>query len=143
MTPPTRRRVLFLCLGNACRSPMAESIARHRAPDIIEPSSAGLYPLGYIVDQTRQTLIANGYPVDELSSKPLRRELLNDTDLVINMSGLPADRVFGEPANVEEWIVEDPYGQDPATYQRILEVIEARVLSLASRLRAVQSKDEL
>lgn len=121
---------------------MAESIARKRASDIIEPSSAGLYPLGHVVQRTTQTLLANGYPADELSSKPLRRELLDDADLIINMTGLPAERVFGDFAEVEQWEVEDPYAQEPATYQRVFVDIESRVLSLANRLRADQLKTD-
>jgi protein-tyrosine-phosphatase len=36
---------------------------------------------------------------------------------------------------VEDWDVEDPYGEDLATYRRICEDIEARVEELAERLR--------
>src|SRR5258706_85520 len=36
-----RTRVLFVCIGNACRSPMAEAIERLDAPDAIEAFSAG------------------------------------------------------------------------------------------------------
>jgi len=35
-------RVLFVCIGNACRSPMAEAIAHREAAEVIEPASAGL-----------------------------------------------------------------------------------------------------
>ena len=114
---------------------MAEAIARHHAADIIEPSSAGLYPLGRVAELTEQTLLANGYPVKDISSKPLTREALEDADLVINLAGVPLDRFFGTLPNLEVWDVEDPYGADSATYQRILEEIESRVLSLANRLR--------
>jgi arsenate reductase len=118
---------------------MAESIARHHASDIIEPSSAGLYPLGSISALTLQTLLAKGYSVEGLSSKSLHSEALHNAGLVINLAGQPLDHLFTRLPNVEEWNVEDPYGQDPATYQRILEEIESRVLSLATRLRAVQA----
>jgi len=117
---------------------MAQAIALHHAADVIEPSSAGICPLGYIVESTQQTLCANGYSPDGLSSKPFRRGALNTTDLIINLAGLPRDRVFDNLPNVEDWDVEDPYGEDSATYQRILEEIESRVLSLATRLRAAQ-----
>ena len=50
-----RVRVLFVCVGNACRSPMAEAIARYDAADVMEPSSAGLSPLGYLAELTKQT----------------------------------------------------------------------------------------
>lgn len=135
VSPVEKRRVLFVCVGNACRSPMAEAIARHKASDIIEPSSAGLYPLGRVAELTEQTLLANGYPVDDISSKPLTRVAIADADLIINLAGVPLDRIFGPLPNLEVWDVEDPYGADSATYQRILEEIESRVLSLADRLR--------
>ena len=56
--PAKKLRVLFVCLGNACRSPMAEAIASHDASDVLEASSAGLYPLGEIPDETQETLRA-------------------------------------------------------------------------------------
>lgn len=135
MKPTSRFRVLFVCIGNACRSPMAESIARRDAADIIEPSSAGLYPLGRISAGTEEALLANGYSVEELSSKPLCREALEDADLIINLSGEHRELVFDDPSRVEDWKIADPYGEDPATYQRILEEIEGRVRLLANRLR--------
>jgi protein-tyrosine-phosphatase len=144
MPSASKLRVLFVCFGNACRSPMAESIARHHASDVLEPSSAGLYPLGRIATLTEQTLLANNYPIVHLHSKPLTREALEDADLIINLSGVPLDRHMNDLpdtcAKLEHWNVEDPYGEDPATYQRILEEIESRVLLLAARLRAQQRK---
>ena len=56
--------MLFICLGNACRSPMAESIARRDAADVIEACSAGLTPLGFVPVLTMQTLAANGYSIE-------------------------------------------------------------------------------
>ena len=41
-----RMRVLFLCIGNACRSQMAEGWARHLKGEVVEPFSAGLEPRG-------------------------------------------------------------------------------------------------
>jgi arsenate reductase (thioredoxin) len=38
----TKRRVLFLCTGNSCRSQMAEGWARHLYGDTIEAYSAGI-----------------------------------------------------------------------------------------------------
>ena len=132
----TKYRVLFVCIGNSCRSPMAEAIARHHASEIIEASSAGLFPLGYIVEPTIAALTANGYSSEGLSSKRLFLADLAEADLVVNLSGHPIDGVPAYRAKVEEWPVEDPYGTDLATYQRILEEIERRVLTLAARFRS-------
>jgi arsenate reductase (thioredoxin) len=131
----TPKRVLFICLGNACRSPMAEAIARRSAADVIEASSAGLTPLGFVAAMTRETLETNGLSPDGLFSKPVTPELWEAAELVINMSGRPRETAFPDWEKVDDWDVEDPYGADPAVYQRIFEAIEARVAELAERMR--------
>jgi arsenate reductase len=42
----TRKRILFLCTGNSCRSQMAEGWARHLKSDAVEAYSAGIEPRG-------------------------------------------------------------------------------------------------
>jgi arsenate reductase (thioredoxin) len=127
--------VLFVCMGNACRSPMAEAIATRLAGDIIEASSAGLTPLGRVEPLTFETLARNGYQAPGLASKPIRFDALRAADIVINMSGRPKEVVCSVPARVEDWPVEDPYGADAELYQRIFEDIERRVAKLVDRLR--------
>lgn len=147
MPPAHKFRVLFVCLGNACRSPMAEVIARKLASDVMESASAGLHPLGRLPEATAKTLSDNGYPAHGLTSKPLRRDAVDRADVIINMSGRPIDCLFADARpvsnpriaeKVENWKVEDPYGGDPVTYQRILEELESRILLLAARLRDKQ-----
>jgi len=130
-----RTRVLFVCVGNACRSPMAEAIARYDAADVMEASSAGLHPLGYIADLTKQTLTKNGYSANGLTSDLLTRESTASADLIINMTGRPREHTFRGQENVEDWLVEDPYGEDPETYQRVFEGIRRRVNQLAMSMR--------
>ena len=130
-----RTRVLFVCVGNACRSPMAEAIARYDAADVMEASSAGLHPLGYIADLTKQTLTKNGYSANGLTSDLLTREATASADLIINMTGRPREHTFRGQENVEDWLVEDPYGEDPETYQRVFEGIRRRVNQLAMSMR--------
>jgi len=130
-----RKRVLFVCVGNACRSPMAEAIARYDAADVIEPFSAGLSPMGSIAEQTKQTLVLNGYSASGLTSDALTREAADAADIIINMTGRPIAEMLGDPEKVEDWIVQDPYGDDPETYQRVFEGIKRRVDQLAKGLR--------
>ncbi len=114
---------------------MAEAIARYDAADVIEASSAGLSPMGAIAEQTRQTLILNGYSADGLTSDLLTREAADAADIIINMTGRPREETFWEMEKVEDWIVEDPYGTAPETYQRVFEGIKRRVDQLAMGLR--------
>jgi len=133
--PAKKVRVLFVCIGNACRSPMAEAVAKREAADVLEASSAGLYPLGEIPDETQETLSRNGYSAVGLSSKPITNKAWNEADLVINLSGRIRDIAFDDPAKVEDWEVADPYGANPAFYQTILEQLQQRIRLLANRLR--------
>lgn len=114
---------------------MAEAIARYDAADVIEPSSAGLSPLGYIADLTKQTLMRNGYTASGLTSDALTREAADAADIIINMTGSQQEEHFWEQEKVEDWIVQDPYGADPETYQRVFEGIKRRVNQLALGLR--------
>jgi protein-tyrosine-phosphatase len=131
-------RVLFVCIGNACRSPMGEAIAGKDAGDVIEPSSAGLYPMGMIPEMTQATLERNGYSAAGLRSKGLREIESGKADLVINLSGYERAQALEKFLRVENWIVSDPYGADETTYQRILEEIKGHVKGLALRLREEQ-----
>jgi arsenate reductase len=135
-------RVLFVCIGNACRSPIAEAIARKDAADVIEPLSAGLYPLGRIEELTEVVLKCNEYSAEGLASKGLRNFSPKNVDLVVNMSGLGGPLLESGYLRFEEWNVEDPYGQDETTYQRILEEIQGRVRDLAQRLREKRDGEE-
>ena len=134
--------MLFVCVGNACRSPMAEAIARYDSADVIEPSSAGLTPLGYVADLTRETIIQNGYSASELTSIALTREAVDAADIIINMTGRPREEIFGGLEKVEDWLVQDPYGSDGSTYQRVFEGIKRRVHQLAAGLREVRQAEK-
>ncbi len=113
---------------------MAEAIARKDAPDLWEVSSAGLTPLGYVAPLTIETIKKNKYSAAGLSSKPITRACWQEADLVINMSGYEKNHVFEDSENVEDWNVGDPFGEDPAVYQRIFEEIRAKIATLAERL---------
>lgn len=114
---------------------MAEAIARYDAADVIEPCSAGLSPLGTIAEQTRQTLLLNGYSAEGLTSDVLTREAADAADIIINMTGQLVEEAFWDQEKVEDWIVQDPYGDDRETYQRVFEGIKRRVDQLAKGLR--------
>jgi len=53
---PVRRKVLFLCTGNSCRSQMAEAIVNARLDDRWQAVSAGTQPAGYVHPQAIQVL---------------------------------------------------------------------------------------
>src|SRR6202163_1195975 len=91
-----RSKVLFVCVGNACRSQMAEAIAKHVAADVIDPSSAGLVALGEITGPTIAVLGEHGITTDGQQSKALRPEAVSGADLVVNMTGRSRPALFTE-----------------------------------------------
>jgi protein-tyrosine-phosphatase len=117
---------------------MGEAIARKDAADVMEASSAGIFPLGMIPELTRTTLEKNGYSTEGLESKGLGEFDAQEVDLVLDMSGMDRPVALAQFENVEEWEVGDPYGGDEATYQRILHEIQRRVRGLAQGLRNKQ-----
>ena len=131
-----RTKVLFLCIGNACRSQMAEAIARHSASDVIDPSSAGLVPFGEIPSTTLTVLRERGISAEGQSSKPLRPEDVSVAEIIINMTGRSGATIFSEQLpQLEDWDVGDPFGSDLAVYREIRDQIQVRVDDLARRLR--------
>jgi arsenate reductase len=124
--------VLFFCIGNSCRSPMAEAMARTLGRGRIEAHSAGLLPTGRIAPPTLAALAALGYPVDGLRSKGLDQVPLRSVELVVSLIGseglraLPQDLV----ARREAWSVRDPFGDDQEVYLRVARDLEARVRNL-------------
>jgi protein-tyrosine-phosphatase len=114
---------------------MAEAIARHIAPGIIEASSAGVEPLGYISEHTRTVLREAGVSCERQSSKALRQTDAADADLVVNISGREALPIAGATP-VEHWEIADPFGCDIATYRKTRDEIARRVKDLVERLRA-------
>lgn len=122
---------------------MAEAIAKHVAPDVIEPSSAGLVAFGEIAGLTRLVLEEHGISVEGQHSKSLHSELMSSSDLVINMTGRSGATIFTGPTPpVEDWDVGDPFGFSITVYRSIRDQIEAHVEDLARRLREKEASTE-
>ncbi len=92
-------RVLFVCLGNACRSQMAEGFARTYGKDVMAPESAGLAPAMAVPQETQEIMAEKNIDISTQCPKPLSLFPPGHFDLVINMSGYPisAIRSAGRP----------------------------------------------
>jgi len=126
-------RVLFVCVGNACRSQMAEGFAKYLGGDVMEAQSAGMMPLGSVPQQTRKVMLEKESPIDEQFPKGV--EVFRNTafDLVINMSGIMLPKGLKEKERV--WTVADPYGRSDGAYRQVRDEIEGKVKELAEQIR--------
>jgi len=128
--------VLFICIGNSCRSPMAEAMARSMGGDRIAAYSAGLTPTGRIAANTLITLERLGYPTEGLASKELDSVPLDELDVVVSLIGDDGLRFLphGISARLEAWPIRDPYGDDDEVYLAVARSIELRVRRLVDQL---------
>ena len=127
-------RVLFVCIGNCCRSQMAEGFARAYGEGVCEVESAGLMPAVSIVPPVREVMAEKAIDLGEQFPKPLDWIRPGTFDLVVNMSGNPLERELGAP--VRDWVVEDPIGGSGKVYRRVRDEIESLVKALLEELRA-------
>jgi arsenate reductase (thioredoxin) len=137
---PQRTRVLFVCVGNSCRSQLAEAIARDHASDVIEAESAGTSPFGSVAAPTLAVLQENGIRAEGHYSKGIDdvKEFF-EPEIVVNMSGRTMNGIFPS-ASVVEWEIDDPFGSEPETYRRIYAQIEKRVNKLVAELHKKEKK---
>lgn len=131
-----RKRVLFVCIGNCCRSQMAEGFAHEYGADIVAAESAGLAPAGIVVDETVRTMADKSVDISGQYSKAFRLDEANECDLVVNMSGVGLPD--GIHSQVIEWSVRDPIGQSDEIYTQVRDQVEALVTDLIWKLRGAR-----
>jgi protein-tyrosine-phosphatase len=123
--------VLFVCVGNSCRSQMAEALANHLGQGRIRAWSAGSHPLGEIVPLTFDLLKEKGISLDGHWSKGLRDVPVAEMDIVV---GMGCEVVCPVPAGfkgrVIEWNVPDPYGREIEFYRSVRDSIARQVAAL-------------
>lgn len=129
-----KRKVLFLCTGNACRSQMAEAMLRHLGGDSFEALSAGSAPAGFIHPLAEEVLEAMDIPLVQPRSKSWDEFADVAVDVVITV----CDNAAGETCPVwpgdplcAHWPLPDP-SYHPGTAQER----SAFAMQVAGRLRA-------
>ena len=127
-------RVAFVCVHNACRSQMAEAIARILAGDVFDSFSAGTETKPAI-DPTAVRLVREQYGVDMTETQYSKTlDALPEVDVVVTMGcnvqcpSLPCRRR-------EDWGLDDPTGKEDSAYLAVMETIRQRVLELRRELR--------
>jgi arsenate reductase len=126
-----QQRVLFVCLGNACRSQMAEGFARTYGKDVMVAESAGLAPALAVPIETKETMAEKNIDLSAHFPKPLSVFPPDHFGLVVNMSGYP---IPGFPS-AKEWKVRDPIGGTADQYRATRDQIEQLVMMLILDLR--------
>lgn len=126
------KRVLFVCIGNSCRSQMAEAFARAYGNGILEPSSAGVYPAARVAPDTIRAMAEKNIDLTGQSPKSVEKMDLSKFDLIVDMSGGLMDGAPKIPT--EEWEVDDPIALDYDEHCQVRDHIELLVKNLIREL---------
>ena len=159
---PTTIRLLFVCTGNTCRSPMAQVLAMGRGPAPggvrIEARSAGTHTRNGLPasEGARLAALRHGYSLETHESSELSEELVEWADRVLAMTpshlhqvhllgGQSKAELLGSYAAVAENAdgreaggvppsVPDPFGGDDQVYEETFLALEGHVHAAVERL---------
>jgi len=152
-------KILFVCLGNICRSPTAEAVFRvvaaREAPELqFEIDSAGTagYHVGAPPDsRTRQAALRRGYDMSALRARVVEPQDFARFDLILAMDRQNLEtlqrrapvaareriRLFLEFApDADATEVPDPYYGGANGFEEVLDLVEAAAHGLLQHVRA-------
>ncbi len=151
--PAYPRRILFVCTGNTCRSPMAEGIMKHLLPggwkEKIRVESAGTMQYGGFPSSELAIGIcaARGIDIAGHVSRELNGEIVADADTILVMEHRHLARVEelggeGKVFLVTDYPaysgrgkeVRDPIGLDPEVYGEVFEELEREIAKIVRHL---------
>ncbi len=125
--------VLFLCVHNAGRSQMAMGFFQELARDRAVAWSGGSEPGTAVNPAAVAAMAERGIDISQEFPKPWTDETVRAADVVITMGCGDACPIF-PGKRYEEWVLDDPAGQDLAAVRPIRDEIERRVRGLLDEL---------
>ena len=143
-----KKRILFICLGNICRSPSAEAIMKYYVKErglegqyYIDSAGISGYHSGDPADRRMQShAIRRGYDLTSLSRKSYPDADFSDFDMIIGMDDRNIEDLKDKAPSPEEWKkihrmteycnripadhVPDPYYGGAEGFEYVLDILE-------------------
>ena len=131
------KRVLVVCLGNICRSPIGEEMLRIHAksnnfPLFVDSAGTSGWHRGNAPDvRSCEVMNRHGHSIDNQRSRPLTEQDLQTFDCILAMDSQNLDDILSLPAGravvtrfVQNTNVPDPYYGDGDGFKRVYEMID-------------------
>lgn len=138
-----KMKILFICTGNTCRSPMAEAIARKKYPND-EFSSCGLcaFPGDSATKESIEAVKSYGIDLSSHRARAFSSYMLDEYDLFAVMT--PEHyRVLSEFVSKDKLVIlgdgiPDPYGRSQQEYNNCAKEIEKATDALMARYSQIE-----
>ncbi len=146
-------KILMVCLGNICRSPLAEGILQHKLGETHQVDSCGTsaYHRGEAPDaRSIQVAQNNGVDISNQQSRPINQNDLNDFDVIYVMDeknyhdviALATDEsqqqkvklILQENSNSDLLEVPDPYYGKMSDFEYVYQLLEEATDVIADRI---------
>lgn len=150
------QHLIFVCMDNSCRSPVAEAIMKsiNRMPNL-KISSKGiivLFPEPYN-PKARAILLSNDIIMENGTSEVLVAEDFTEDTLILTMDRNEKNKIYAEFSNAMNvyTIMEfaggsgdifDPYGGDTDVYALFFEAIKTWVTQVEDKLYEINNQEE-
>lgn len=128
-----KKKVVFICVHNSCRSQIAEALGNHLAADVFESYSAGTETKAKInQDAVRLMKELYGIDMEQTQYSKLITDI-PDPDIAISM-GCNVGCPFIGRAFDDNWELEDPTGKSDDEFKITINEIENRIMQLKNEL---------
>ncbi len=126
-------KVGFICVGNSCRSQMAEGFAREYGDDIFEVYSAGTDPAPEVKPNAVEAMAEKGIDISDQHPK-LLNEIPGELDILITM-GCNVECPYIPCKFREDWGLDDPAGHPIEVFRETRDIIEDKVKDLIEKVK--------
>lgn len=127
-------RVLFVCVGNAGRSQMAEAFFNHLAHGKAVAYSAGTSPAGKVDPLVVSLMLEEGIDISHSMPRKLTGEMVNNADRIINMGCGVEDVCPAKWVTTEDWGLPDPKGKSMNEIRQIRDEVKKKVKELIIKI---------
>ena len=131
----TGQRILFVCYGNICRSPMAEGLAKKLFGHKIKVESAGIAASGGSAAEEAVEIMKLLYNVDisRHHSRHTREISFEKFDFIIALDRVVylhlRDHYKIELQKLIEWHIEDPIFRGISFYEKVIQKIQYKMIN--------------